>query len=213
MPRTSPRKSSEPPFLRSGWLRRRAGRAQYGPPLTLATPPGPARHLDRSGVRRRRVGGAWGTRRAKRCAAPGQEDPGNAPGSVSADTRAPLPRGMFDQRGGQCHGRHRCQRQGFATPGVSNGCKGGRGGAGMTRQRRITAYLDALAAGRRPGAMRAEPEDVELLRTAIALRAARPGDATPDQDFVSGLYRELAANAAAAVVPIDRPTKRHRARV
>ena len=26
----------------------------------------------------------------------------------------------------------------------------------MTRQRRITAYLDALAAGRRPGAMRAE---------------------------------------------------------
>lgn len=83
----------------------------------------------------------------------------------------------------------------------------------MTRQRRISTYLDALAAGRRPGSMRAEPEDVELLRTAIALRADRPGDAVPDQQFVSDLYQDLAREAAAPVVPIDRPTRRHRGRV
>ena len=45
--------------------------------------------------------------------------------------------------------------------------------------RRLSAFLDALAAGRRPRSFQADPEDVEMLRVAIALRAARPGDAIP----------------------------------
>jgi hypothetical protein len=82
----------------------------------------------------------------------------------------------------------------------------------MTRPRRLSAYLDALVAGRRPGRLRAGPEDVELLRTAIALRAARPGDAAPDQQFVSALYQELADEAVSPVVPLDRLSTARRRR-
>jgi cytochrome b6-f complex iron-sulfur subunit len=57
--------------------------------------------------------------------------------------------------------------------------------------RRLSSFLDALAEGRRPHGYRAEPEDAEVLRTAIALRAARPGDATPDPEFVSTLRAQL----------------------
>jgi hypothetical protein len=61
--------------------------------------------------------------------------------------------------------------------------------------RRLSAFIDALVSGRRPGRFSAGPDDVEVLRTAIALRAARPGDAKPDEEFVSGLYEELASQA------------------
>jgi hypothetical protein len=61
--------------------------------------------------------------------------------------------------------------------------------------RRLSAYIDALVAGRRPPRFQADPEDLEVLRTAIAFRAARPGDATPDEAFVSALYDELAEQA------------------
>ena len=46
-----------------------------------------------------------------------------------------------------------------------------RGGGPMTT-RRLSAFIDALAAGRRPRSFQADPEDTETLRTAIALRAA-----------------------------------------
>jgi hypothetical protein len=58
--------------------------------------------------------------------------------------------------------------------------------------RRLTAFLDALAAGQRPRPFHADSEDVEIVRAALALRAARPGDATPDQTFVTELFEELA---------------------
>ena len=58
--------------------------------------------------------------------------------------------------------------------------------------RRLSAFLDALAAGRRPRSFQADPEDVEMLRVAIALRAARPGDAIPDENFVAELHQQLA---------------------
>jgi hypothetical protein len=61
--------------------------------------------------------------------------------------------------------------------------------------RQLSNYIDALVPGRRPPDFRADPGDFELLRTAIALRAARPGDATPDEEFVSDLYEELAGRA------------------
>jgi hypothetical protein len=80
-------------------------------------------------------------------------------------------------------------------------------------RRRLSAYLDALAAGRHPGKARPDAEDVEVMRAAIELRAARPGDAAPDQGFVSNLYQELADQAKSSVVPIDRPVRTRRARV
>lgn len=82
----------------------------------------------------------------------------------------------------------------------------------MTR-RRLSDFLDALAEGRRPGRFRAEPEDVDVLRTAITLRSARPGDGVPDQQFVSELFGSLSAPEGSGVVPITRATTRRRGRV
>jgi len=76
--------------------------------------------------------------------------------------------------------------------------------------RRLFAFIDALAEGRRPGNYRADPEDAAVIRTAIALRAARPGEANPDEQFVSALYQELAGEASVPVVPISRAAPIHR---
>ena len=78
--------------------------------------------------------------------------------------------------------------------------------------RRLSAFIDALVSGRRPGRFSAGPDDVEVLRTAIALRAARPGDAKPDEEFVSGLYEELASQARTQLAPNVRPVKFSRGR-
>jgi hypothetical protein len=76
--------------------------------------------------------------------------------------------------------------------------------------RRLSAFIDAVAAGRRPRSFRADPEDAAVIRTAIALRAARPGDANPDPQFTSALYEELAGRASAPVTPILRVAPRQR---
>jgi hypothetical protein len=78
--------------------------------------------------------------------------------------------------------------------------------------RRLSAFIDALVSGRRPGRFSAGPDDVEVLRTAIALRAARPGDAKPDEEFVSGLYEELASQARPPLGRNVRPVKFSRGR-
>jgi hypothetical protein len=75
------------------------------------------------------------------------------------------------------------------------------------KRRQLDAHLDALAAGQRPEPGRADPEDVEILRSAIELRAARPGDAVPDQQFISNLRQELADRADSPVVT-DAPPHR-----
>jgi hypothetical protein len=80
------------------------------------------------------------------------------------------------------------------------------------KDRRLSSFIDALVAGRRPGAFRADPEDLEVLRTAIELRAARPGDATPDDQFVSDLYQSLAEQADASPVANVHPLRMRRAR-
>jgi hypothetical protein len=79
--------------------------------------------------------------------------------------------------------------------------------------RRLSAFIDSLAAGRRPGPFKAQPEDLDELRMAIALRAARPGDATPDEGFVSDLYQKLADQARPSEVSNVHPMKMRRARV
>jgi hypothetical protein len=78
--------------------------------------------------------------------------------------------------------------------------------------RRLATFLDALAAGRRPRPFPADPEDVEMLRVAIALRAARPGDAAPDETFVAALHEKLADNLSPAEQTNVRPLKLHRGR-
>jgi hypothetical protein len=67
--------------------------------------------------------------------------------------------------------------------------------------RRLSAFLDALTAGRRPRRFHARPDDVPLLRTAIDLRAARPGEARPDERFVSDLHQKLHDQMAAKNAP------------
>jgi hypothetical protein len=79
--------------------------------------------------------------------------------------------------------------------------------------RRLSAFLDALATGRRPRPFQADPEGVEMLRVAIALRAARPGDSVPDENFVAELHQQLADNLNPSEQTNIRPLKVHRGRV
>ncbi|MCU1493475.1 MAG: hypothetical protein JWO62_1239 [Acidimicrobiaceae bacterium] len=75
--------------------------------------------------------------------------------------------------------------------------------------RRLSTYIDAIVAGRRPPRYRADPEDVEVLQTAIALRAARPGDGEPDDEFVSDLFNELVTQGRSApIVELAHPRRR-----
>jgi hypothetical protein len=79
--------------------------------------------------------------------------------------------------------------------------------------RRFSAFVDALAAGRRPKRFRAQPEDAEMLRTAIALRAARPGEAAPSEAFVASLFERLSEEAKPETTPELRPAPTHRTRI
>jgi hypothetical protein len=71
--------------------------------------------------------------------------------------------------------------------------------------RQLSAFIDALAAGRRPAGFKADPEDAEIVRTAIALRASRPGDAAPSQKFMDDLYQNLSQQTEAADTAKVRP--------
>jgi hypothetical protein len=61
--------------------------------------------------------------------------------------------------------------------------------------RKLSAFIDAIATGRRPKRFRGDTEDVEILRAAIELRAARPGAAEPSAAFTEGLFRQLSEQA------------------
>ena len=79
--------------------------------------------------------------------------------------------------------------------------------------RRLSAFIDAIAAGRRPKRFRVEPDDVEMARTAITLRAARPGEAGPTEGFVEELFQRLSEQANPAPASEPRPVPARRARV
>jgi hypothetical protein len=80
--------------------------------------------------------------------------------------------------------------------------------------RRLSAFLDVLAAGRRrPRAFHADPQDVEMLRVAIALRAARPGDSVPDEKFVAQLHEQLSDELSPSEQTNIHSLKVHRGRV
>src|ERR1700722_879699 len=95
--------------------------------------------------------------------------------------------------------REREQCQGPPTPSLEDGGEGCPGARTMTK-RRLAAYIDALADGKHPDSFDADPDDVDVLRTAISLRSARPGDSLPDDGFVNRLYEELANEADPQVV-------------
>jgi hypothetical protein len=76
--------------------------------------------------------------------------------------------------------------------------------------RRLAAFLDALASGRRPKRFRAQPDEADIARTAITLRAARPGEDAPDDAFVESLFQQLSEQAKPE--PTPQPAMRHRAR-
>src|SRR5437588_9146877 len=64
----------------------------------------------------------------------------------------------------------------------------------MKRRRRdLDRMVDALLAGDPLPSGHLEPDEIEALRAAIDLRAARPGADLPEEDFVTGLRRRLAA--------------------
>ena len=57
-------------------------------------------------------------------------------------------------------------------------------------------FVEDLLHGRRPHRFPAEEADVAELRTAIGLRAARPGSGAPREEFVTDLHRRLTAELA-----------------
>jgi hypothetical protein len=71
--------------------------------------------------------------------------------------------------------------------------------------RRLSAFIDAVAAGRRPKRFQADVEDADVVRTAIALRAARPGESAPSETFVSGLFQQLSKEVSAGAADEVRP--------
>ena len=78
--------------------------------------------------------------------------------------------------------------------------------------RRVWAFVDALATGRRPRRFRADAEDVAVLRAAIALRAARPGEAAPSGAFVDSLFQQLSDQVNRGDEPQTRTSRPLRAR-
>jgi RNA polymerase sigma-70 factor (ECF subfamily) len=114
-----------------------------------------------------------------------------------------------DQGGGEGHEPHGRQRQGAPAPGAAHGHPR-RIGVGAVTGRRLRAFVDALAEGRRPPAFRADPDDLDDLRTAITLSAARPGGSDPDPRFVEELFAELRQAQGARSQPEATVTPIHR---
>jgi hypothetical protein len=79
--------------------------------------------------------------------------------------------------------------------------------------RRMSSFIDDLVSDRRPGRVKAGPVDADVLRTAIALRAARPGDEAPEQRFVADLREQLAREVRGAPERAVRPSATRRARL
>jgi hypothetical protein len=80
--------------------------------------------------------------------------------------------------------------------------------------RRTSAFIDAIAAGQRPRWKRSilDHDDVKVMRTAIELRGTRPGDSSPDEDFVADLHRRLAEELHSSQPPKVESLARRRGR-
>ena len=76
------------------------------------------------------------------------------------------------------------------------------------RRHGARAFIDALIADRRPPRFHAESDEVQELRTAIELSAARPGAGVPEERFVENLWAELQAQEEPAIPPGVTPLRR-----
>jgi nitrite reductase/ring-hydroxylating ferredoxin subunit len=62
--------------------------------------------------------------------------------------------------------------------------------------RQVRRFVEDLLRGKRPKSFRAKEADLAELRTAITLRAARPGSGAPSAEFVTKLHERLSAEHA-----------------
>jgi cytochrome b6-f complex iron-sulfur subunit len=74
--------------------------------------------------------------------------------------------------------------------------------------RTVRRFVEDLLRSRRPKGFEASPEDADLARTAIMLRAARSGSGTPGEEFVTRLRGQLATELGDATP--HRPGHRRR---
>src|SRR5512140_2186902 len=85
--------------------------------------------------------------------------------------------------------------------------------------RRLRRYVESLLRGTRPRPFPVDDDEAADIRTAITLRAARPGSGAPSEEFVTELHRRLVAQSATAdrssppgdgqpARPATRPTRR-----
>jgi len=77
--------------------------------------------------------------------------------------------------------------------------------------RGLRRYVDDLLRGRRPKAFAADDFAAAQIRTAIELRAARPGSDAPSEEFLTDLHRRLAEQMAGPpreVAPKPNTTRR-----
>jgi len=58
--------------------------------------------------------------------------------------------------------------------------------------RQSRRFVEDLLRGKRPRRFQADETDAAELRTAIGLRAARPGSGAPREEFVTDLHKRLA---------------------
>jgi hypothetical protein len=79
--------------------------------------------------------------------------------------------------------------------------------------RRVASFVEAVLSDRRPDHFKADPADADVLRVAIALRAARPGADELDERFVAHLRQELALDAHPPATTPARPVVTRRARL
>ena len=77
--------------------------------------------------------------------------------------------------------------------------------------RGMRRYVDDLLRGRRPKPFAPDDFEAAQIRTAIELRAAGQGDATPRQEFLTDLHRRLAEQMAGAP-PVQPPPKQNTTR-
>jgi nitrite reductase/ring-hydroxylating ferredoxin subunit len=77
--------------------------------------------------------------------------------------------------------------------------------------RGLRRYVDDLLRGRRPKAFAPDEFEAAQIRTAIELRAARPGSDAPSEEFLTDLHRRLAQQTAGTppeVAPKPNTTRR-----
>ncbi|RMI30556.1 Rieske (2Fe-2S) protein [Nocardia stercoris] len=67
--------------------------------------------------------------------------------------------------------------------------------------RQVRRFVDDLLHGRSTASFRPDDAEVAELRTAIELRAARPGSGQPSEEFLASLHRRLDAELATGADP------------